>query len=111
MQSAYPEAQAPEESHHDTINQGELYNGMAVQIGDRHDIHSKNWYNEQEANSKEFDKQGEMMEAYVSQHPETQAPEESHHDTIDKGELYNGMAVQLSDRHDIHSKNWYNQQE
>jgi hypothetical protein len=38
---------------------------MAVQLGDRYDIHSKNWYNEQEANSKEFDKQDEMMEAFV----------------------------------------------
>ena len=78
-------------THHDTVNQGELYNGMAVQLADKWDTHSKNWYTQQE-----------QTEKILSQSNQQEVPV-SHVDTINQGELYNGMAVQLDG---IHSENY-----
>lgn len=90
--------------HHDTIDQRALYDDITLQTSDIHDIHSKNWYDQQEKTEKYWNMQAAMGE------PQSWNPN-THVSTIDQGELYNGMAVQLGDAHDIHSKNWYNQEE
>jgi len=52
-QNGEPQAWNPD-THVSTIDQGELYNGMAVQLGG---IHSENWYNEQEKTEKYYEMQ------------------------------------------------------
>ena len=99
LEQRYSSVPEVESIHQSTIDQSELYDGLAVQLGGA-DLHSKNWYIEQEQAEKNFNMQ--------AQNGEPQAA--THHDTIDQGELYNGMAVQLGGA-DLHSKNWYNEQE
>jgi len=48
------------EEHHDTINQGDLYNGMAVQLG--YENHSKTFYQNQEAEEKQWNRQQSFAE-------------------------------------------------
>ena len=79
---------------------------MAVQIGDAHDIHSKKWYANQESIEKKWNQQQAVAE-YEGRDLEAEEIPVVHRQTIDQSELYNGMAVQLGDAHDIHSKNWY----
>jgi len=86
---------------------------MAVQLGDRFDIHSKNWYDVQDRIQKEFDEQEEkeqvmaLEQRYVNAAPE----EEIHHPTVDMRDLYDDITLMTGDSHDIHSKNWYEQQD
>jgi len=89
-----------------SVDINELWNGMAVQIGDAHDIHSKNWYANQESIEKKWNQQQAVAE-YEGRDLEAEEIPVVHRQTIDQSELYNGMAVQLGDAHDIHSKNWY----
>jgi hypothetical protein len=109
MHNAMEEAMGPQEEvpevHKQTIDQGELYNGMAVQLN-WENIHSPYWYAEQEKFQKKWDLQEAMEEAYPA---EEEVPE-VHRQTVDQGELYNGMAVQLG-WENIHSPYWYDQQE
>lgn len=95
LEQRYSGVQEEEFEHHSTIDQGELYDGLAVQTG-YENLHSKNWYNEQEKTEQYFNMQAENGE------PQSWNPN-THISTIDQGELYNGMAVQLGG---IHSANY-----
>ena len=90
-----------------SIDQNELYNGMAIQLGDKWDIHSENWYATQDEIQKQMDQEEEREQVMALQQryaePEVPEAEYIHRATIDQGELYNGMAVQLDDKWDIHS--------
>lgn len=85
--------------HHDTINQAELYNGMAVQLG-YENIHSNNWYAEQEAQDKEFDAaeiraQENSSKSAIENMGMTPAPEpEVRHINKDVDfDIYNGISL------------------
>jgi hypothetical protein len=72
---------------------------MAVQLG--YENHSKNFFQNQDREEKLW----EMQAAKAEKNKDL--PEE-HHDTIDQGELYNGMAIQLAwDEIETHSPNWW----
>jgi hypothetical protein len=91
--------------HHDTIDQAELYNGMALQTGYEH--HSQNFIANEEASEKEWNAR-EAQAAYEGKDLDAEQAPAVHHDTIDQAELYNGMAVQLDG---IHSAAYYESQE
>jgi hypothetical protein len=80
-----------------TINQAELYDGLALQTGYEH--HSRNFYANQEAAESKWNA-AEAQAAYEGEVVETPV---SHMQTIDQAELYNGLAVQLNG---IHSKEY-----
>lgn len=89
LQQRYSSAEQEEEDnyvHHPTINTSELYDNIALQTGDAHDIHSKYWYDQQEKTEQYWNMQAENGE------PQSWNPT-THVSTIDQGELYNGMAV------------------
>jgi len=69
---------------------------MAVQLG--YENHSKTFYQNQDAEEKQWNRQQSFAETNKD------LPEE-HHSTIDQGDLYNGMAVQLG--YDHHSNYFY----
>jgi uncharacterized protein (DUF952 family) len=68
------------EVHHDTINQAELYNGMAVQLG-YDNIHSQNWYDNEAAAEKYWNKASAEAEYEGRSLDDIPAPV-VHHDTI-----------------------------
>ena len=85
---------------------------MAVQLGDRFDIHSKNWYDVQDQFQKEFDEQEHREQILALEQRYADAtPEEDHHPTVDMRDLYDDITLMTGDSHDIHSKNWYKQQD
>ena len=96
--------------HHDTINQAELYNQIALQTG-YENIHSQFWYDNEAAEEKEFENQEKREMIAQMEGIDTQAEEvpEEHHRTIDMGELYDGLAVQTG-YENLHSQYWYDQQ-
>jgi len=77
-----------------SIDQNELYNGMAVQTSD----HSLYWENRVSTAQQQLEDLMRKQEEPVYSQENT---------SIDQNELYNGMAVQLGDKWDIHSENWY----
>jgi hypothetical protein len=77
------------EEHHRTIDTAELYDGLALQTG-YENLHSQYWYDQQAQVENSFAK-GDGKFEFTEEVPV------SHAQTIDTAELYNGMAVQLSD--------------
>ena len=94
------------EEHHDTIDQGELYNGMAIQLAwDEIETHSPNWWkiqDEQEAQyaadeQKEVDDSKklaiEMMGMTAEQQAIAQMPEIHHYNKDIDFDIYNGISL------------------
>lgn len=69
---------------------------MAVQLG--YDHHSQNFYDNEDREINAWNRQ----QYFAEQNKDM--PEE-HHSTIDKSDLYNGMAVQLG--YENHSQNFF----
>lgn len=91
--------QKEQEHHFKTVDMGELYDGMALQIED----HSKYWESRVSAAQRQ-------LEAIMRNEEEQAAVHSQENTSLDQNELYNGMALQTG-YDNIHSKYYYNQQE
>lgn len=100
------------EEHHETIDQGELYNGMAIQLAwDEIETHSPNWWkiqDEQEAAYAAEEQQQiddskklaiEMMGMTAEQQSIAQMPEIHHYNKDVDFDIYNGISLVQTEDH------------
>lgn len=100
------------EEHHDTIDQGELYNGMAIQLAwDEIETHSPNWWkiqDEQDASYLADEKKTEddanklkieMMGMTAEQQAIAQAPEIHNYNKDIDFDIYNGISLVQTEDH------------